>query len=63
MGAVLDSYRKSPYHTPSDDVQQPVNLETLAKFESVARAMLLDIASNPRRPEWKCGSLYNRYAK
>lgn len=63
MGAVLDSYRKSPYHTPSDDVQQPVDLETLAKFESVARAMLLDIASNPRRPEWKCGSLYNRYAK
>jgi len=61
--AVLESYRKSPYHTPSDDLQQPVNLETLAKFESVARAMLLDIANNPRRPEWKSGSLYSRYAK
>ena len=30
MGAVFDSYRKSPCHTPSDDMQQPVNLETLA---------------------------------
>ena len=44
-------------------MQQPVNLETLAKFESVARAMLLDIANNPRRPEWKTSSFYKRYAK
>jgi hypothetical protein len=31
--------------------------------QSVARAMLLDIANDPRRPEWKSGSLYKRYAK
>jgi hypothetical protein len=44
-------------------LQQPVNLEALAKFESVARAMVLDIANNPRRPEWNAGSPYKRYAK
>jgi hypothetical protein len=59
----MRSDRKSPYHTPFDDLQQPVNLEALAKFESVARAMVLDIANNPRRPEWNAGSPYKRYAK
>lgn len=63
MRAVLERYRKSPYHTPSDDLQQPVNLETLATFASVARALLLDVANNPRRPEWKSSSFFKRYAK
>ena len=63
MGVLLENFRKSSYHTPSDDPQQPVNLETIAKFEEVARALLLDVANNPRRPEWKSSGLYKRYAK
>jgi hypothetical protein len=63
MSAILENFRQSIYETPFDDAQQPVNLETLAKFEEVARALLLDVADNPRRPEWKSGSLFKRYAK
>lgn len=63
LGAVLEKFRQSPYHTPFDDPQQPVNLDTIAKFEEVALALLLDVANNPRRPEWKSGSLFKRYAK
>jgi hypothetical protein len=63
LGALLQAFRQSPYHTPFDDPQQPVNMETIAKFEEVARALLVDVASNPRRPEWKPGSFYKRYAK
>jgi hypothetical protein len=63
MAALLEKFRQSPYHTPFDEPQQPVNLETLAKFEEVARALLVDVADNPRRPEWKGGSLFRRYAK
>jgi len=32
-------------------------------FEDFARALLLDVANTPRRPDWKAGSLYKRYAK
>lgn len=63
MGVLLENFRKSPYHTPFDDPQQPVDLQTIATFEEVARALLLDVADHPRRPDWKSGSLYKRYAK
>lgn len=63
LRALLQAYRQSPYHTPFDDLRQPVNLETFAKFEEVARALLLDVANDRRRPEWKSTSFYARYAK
>lgn len=43
MRALLENFRQSPYHTPFDDAKQPVNLETIAKFEEVAMALLLDV--------------------
>ena len=61
--ALLQAFRLSPYHTPFDDSRQPVNLETIAKFEEVARALLLDVANSARRPEWKPDSFYKRYAR
>ena len=63
MASLLEAYRQNPYHTPADDTHQPVNLETFAKFEEVARALLLDVANSPRRPEWKPGSFYRRYVR
>jgi len=59
--ALLQAYRQNPYHTPFDDLQQPVNLETFAKFEEVTQALLLDVANNPSRPQWKSTSFYKRY--
>ena len=61
-GSLLEAFRRSPYHTPFDDAKQPINLETIAKFEEVAMALLMDIADGPR-PEWKPGSFYKRYMK
>lgn len=63
MAALLEAYRQKPYHTPFDDTRQPVNLETFGKFEEVARALLLDVANRPRRPEWKPDSFYKRYVR
>jgi Peptidase family M28 len=60
--ALLQAYRQSPYHTPFDDLRQPVNLETFAKFEEVKQALLPDVANNPSRPQWKSSSFYKRYA-
>lgn len=63
QSAVLQKWRRSLYHTPFDDVHQPVNLETAAKYEHVMMQLLLDVANNPLRPQWKPTSVYKRYAK
>jgi len=60
--ALLDKWRDYPYHTPFDDVHQPVNLETAAKFEEVLLQFLLNVANDPHRPQWKPTSFYKRYA-
>jgi Zn-dependent M28 family amino/carboxypeptidase len=62
MAAIQEKWRRERYHTPFDDLQQPVNLESAAKYEEVLRALLLDVANNPRRIEWKPDSFYRRYA-
>ncbi|MBZ5613322.1 MAG: M28 family peptidase [Acidobacteriia bacterium] len=50
------------YHAPSDDVNQPVNLATAAKYEEIVRALLLNIANDGHRPQWKPDSFFRRYA-
>jgi Zn-dependent M28 family amino/carboxypeptidase len=51
------------YHAPSDDADQPVNLEAAAGFEEVMRGLTLQIANDPRRPAWKSDSFFRRFAK
>ena len=51
--AVQDEWRKERYHTPFDDLQQPVHLEAARKYEEFVRALLLDVGNNPQRPAWK----------
>jgi Zn-dependent M28 family amino/carboxypeptidase len=51
------------YHAPSDDVNQPVNLASAAKYEEIVRALLLNIANDGHRPEWKPDSFFRRYAE
>ncbi len=63
LDAVQRKWRRERYHTPFDDARQPINLETIATFEEIARALLLDVANNPRRPAWRSGSVYERHAK
>jgi len=59
---VQRAWRRERKHTPFDDPQQPINLETISQYEEIVRALLLDVANNPRRPQWKSGSFYKRYA-
>jgi Zn-dependent M28 family amino/carboxypeptidase len=63
LNAVQERWRRERYHTPFDDANQPVILETIGKYEEVMRALLLDVANNPDRPAWKPRSFYQRYVK
>ena len=63
LAPVQRAWRRQRKHTPFDDLQQPINLETIAKYEEITRAFLLEVANDPRRPDWKPGSIYRSYVK
>jgi Zn-dependent M28 family amino/carboxypeptidase len=50
------------YHAPSDDLQQPVDLEGAAQFNRILAELALDVANAPERPRWKESSFFKRYA-
>ena len=50
------------YHQPSDDLNQPVNLEAAAKFNRVIMALLRKVADDPNRPTWNADSFFKRFA-
>jgi Zn-dependent M28 family amino/carboxypeptidase len=50
------------YHAPSDDVNQPIDLAAAAKYEEIVRALLISIANDDHRPQWKEDSFFRRYA-
>jgi len=70
VGAATDEERKlqkdwltNRYHAPSDDLSQPVDLPAAAAYEEVVRGLLIRIADDSRRPEWKTNSFFRRYEK
>ena len=51
------------YHAPSDDANQPVNLDTAAKYEEIVRDLLLKTANEAQAPRWNPDSFFRRYAE
>lgn len=49
-------------HQPGDDLAQPIDYEVIAKLAEVARRLVLETASAPRRPLWYSDSLFARFA-
>jgi Zn-dependent M28 family amino/carboxypeptidase len=61
--ATIKTWRSERYHAPSDDANQPVDLATAAGYEEVIRALVIEVANNPERPQWKKDSFFRRYAE
>jgi Zn-dependent M28 family amino/carboxypeptidase len=61
--ATIKAWRTERYHAPSDDANQPVDLATAAGYEEVIRALVIEIADNPKRPQWKQDSFFRRYSQ
>ena len=51
------------YHAPSDDLDQPVDLAAAGKYEEIIQQLLVKVADDPQRPQWKADSFFRRYAK
>jgi Zn-dependent M28 family amino/carboxypeptidase len=50
------------YHAPSDDLDQPVDLPSAGKYEEVIRQLMIKVANDPQRPQWKPDSFFRRFA-
>src|SRR5437016_6662098 len=59
---IFKDWLTNRYHAPSDDVNQPVDLETAAGYEEFTRRLLLETANTAARPRWKTDSFFRRYA-
>jgi hypothetical protein len=43
-------------------VNQPVDLAAAAKYEEIVRDLLINVADDPKPPQWKPDSFFRRYA-
>src|ERR1700731_512572 len=59
---IFKDWLPNRYHAPSDDVNQPVDLQAAALYEEFTRRLLLDTANSAARPNWKPDSFFRRYA-
>jgi len=51
------------YHAPSDDLGQPVDLGAAATYEEIIRSLMVRVADDVQRPQWKQNSFFRRYAQ
>jgi Zn-dependent M28 family amino/carboxypeptidase len=59
---IFKDWLTNRYHAPSDDINQPVDLQAAALYEEIVRRLLLDTANTDVRPQWKSDSFFRRYA-
>jgi Zn-dependent M28 family amino/carboxypeptidase len=60
---MVKDWRTNRYHAPSDDLNQPVDLSAAAGYEEIMRGLMIAVANDPQRPQWKQDSFFRRYAQ
>ena len=56
-------WRADIYHSPRDDVRQPMRHLDAARFNAWSAALLRKVADNPERPRWLASSYFTRFAR
>ena len=59
--AIEKTWLNERYHAPSDDLNQPVDLEAAGKFEGIVEALTVKVATDTQRPQWKRDSFFRRF--
>jgi Zn-dependent M28 family amino/carboxypeptidase len=49
------------YHAPSDDLTQPVDKVAAGKFDHLVATLLLRVADEKQKPEWRSDSFFRRF--
>jgi Zn-dependent M28 family amino/carboxypeptidase len=60
---IVRKWRTERYHAPSDDLNQPVDLQAAEDFGRVYLAVVAEVANRPTRPKWNDDSFFKRFAK
>lgn len=60
---LADTWLKERYHAPSDDLNQPVDLETAGTYAEILQNLLIRAGNEEERPHWKQESFFKRFAK
>jgi Zn-dependent M28 family amino/carboxypeptidase len=60
---LVKDWRTNRYHAPSDDLNQPVDLSAAAGYEEIMRGLMIAVANDSQRPQWKQDSFFRRYAQ
>jgi Zn-dependent M28 family amino/carboxypeptidase len=53
-----DEWIATRYHSPSDDMNQPLDFDAAVEFMQVDFLVGYDISQNPLRPQWKPGDFF-----
>ncbi len=57
------TFLRDRYHSPADDLGQPVDKVAAAQFTDFLGRLMLRVANNPERPQWNRTSFFRRFAK
>ena len=60
---IFHDWVRDRYHKPSDDLNQPVDKASAAKFNRIIASLLQRVADSAARPQWKDESFFKRFAK
>ena len=58
---VMANWLRQRYHAPSDDLQQPVEMEHAVQFNRVMTVFIEHTANRSARPRWNESSFFRRY--
>jgi hypothetical protein len=59
---LVRKWRAERYHSPRDDLAQPVDKEAAVEFNRVYLRLLEAVANRPTRPAWNADSFFRRFA-
>lgn len=59
---IAKDWRTKHYHAPSDEVDQPLDLQAVAGFDKLMARLAEAIANRGERPRWKSDSFFRRFA-
>ena len=60
--AIAKKWLTERYHAPSDDIHQPVDLQSAADFNRVVLTLAEAAANQTERPQWNHDSFFRRFA-
>lgn len=60
--AIVKAWNQRRYHSPQDNLTQPVDKEAASEFNAYLDALILRVADAPARPRWLETSFFKRFA-